>query len=111
MKVCGCGETDQSKFYKTASSCRECHRKWVRDHRLRKLGLSREDYDAALAAQGGGCAICWKAETGVRSHHVDHDHATGRFRGILCARCNQVLGRVGDDIVVLRNMLAYLQRH
>ena len=54
--------------------------------------------------QGGTCAIC-RTKPAV---HVDHDHATGRVRGILCFACNRGLGKVGDSVEVLRAMIAYL---
>ncbi len=67
-----------------------------RDHLKRKFGLTLEDYDALLAAQHGGCAICGDppAKTAL---HVDHDHETGVVRGLLCFRCNAAIGNLRDD--------------
>lgn len=59
------------------------HRKVVRE-------LSAADYEALLALQGGGCAICG-ATPKTRRLHVDHDHKTMRVRGLLCHRCNRAL--------------------
>jgi hypothetical protein len=70
-------------------------------------GLTVEDYNARLVAQGGVCAICGKTEKGYL--RVDHDHATGRVRGLLCNYCNAALGQVQDNIAVLENMIAYLR--
>lgn len=53
--------------------------------------MSIADYDALLAAQGGRCAICG-ARPGRRNLAVDHDHATGKVRGLLCTTCNVKLG-------------------
>ena len=58
--------------------------------RRRQLGLSVEDYDAMLAAQGGVCAICGNPPK-TRRLDVDHDHKTGKVRGLLCHRCNRAL--------------------
>jgi hypothetical protein len=58
--------------------------------RAKQLGVSDEDYAAMLEAQGGGCAICG-AKPKTRRLHVDHDHATGKVRGLLCHRCNRAL--------------------
>jgi len=58
--------------------------------RARQLGVTDEAYEALLEAQGGGCAICG-AKPKTRRLHVDHDHATGKVRGLLCHRCNRAL--------------------
>jgi hypothetical protein len=68
----------------------------------RRFGLTTEEYDALLAAQGGGCAICGRTpEENGRRLPVDHDHACcpdrsrtcGRcIRGLLCTPCNNRLG-------------------
>lgn len=68
---------------------------YERDRKLRRrYGLGLRDRDALLAGQGGGCAICGKQDGEGRRHrlHVDHDHATGRVRGLLCYHCNAGLG-------------------
>lgn len=58
--------------------------------RRKALGLSLDDYEALLKAQGGGCAICGAAPK-TRRLHVDHDHKTGKVRGLLCFKCNRAL--------------------
>jgi Recombination endonuclease VII len=58
--------------------------------RARALGVTDEEYARLLAAQGGHCALC-PNEPKTRRLHVDHDHATGRVRGLLCHRCNRNL--------------------
>lgn len=55
-----------------------------------ELGVTDAEYARLLAAQGGGCAICG-AKPKTRRLHVDHDHATGWVRGLLCHRCNRNL--------------------
>ncbi len=66
------------------------------------------------AAQGGVCAICGLPETRVVKGKlnrlaVDHDHTTGRVRGLLCFRCNTCLGRFEDNVELLRAAEAYLE--
>ncbi|MCX4993427.1 endonuclease domain-containing protein [Streptomyces sp. NBC_00568] len=59
---------------------------------LSTYGLTEEEYDVMLAAQGGGCAMCGKVCRTGRQLAVDHDHLSGRVRGLLCVACNQALG-------------------
>lgn len=61
-----------------------------RTNRAKLLGVDDATYAAMLAAQGGHCAIC-PSEPATRRLHVDHDHATGEVRGLLCFRCNRWL--------------------
>jgi hypothetical protein len=81
-------------------------------HLLRKYGITVQDYDRMLAAQGGGCAICGKRpdeQTRYRAFlHVDHCHDTGRVRGLLCDQHNLLLGRWEHDPYLLRRAAAYL---
>jgi len=74
-------------------------------------GISQEDFDAMLTAQGGKCAICGTAEWRGRHNrpHVDHCHATKAFRGILCDFCNRGLGIFEDDPARLRAAANYLE--
>lgn len=80
---------------------------------MKKYGITVADYEARLAAQSGACAICrssfnvHRGTTAVRLA-VDHDHVTGRVRGLLCSRCNTGLGLFGDNPTLLRDAIAYL---
>src|SRR6266496_2487695 len=73
--------------------------RWLKDY-----GLTPEEFDTLLASQDGRCAIC-RSETPKSRRNgtwcVDHDHETGRIRGLLCTACNRALGLFGDDLVVL----------
>lgn len=80
-----------------------------------KYGLTTDDYDKMLANQGSVCAICRNPETGVDRRTgklwplaVDHDHATGKVRGLLCRRCNQVIGTMEDRVDLMHAAIAYL---
>lgn len=75
-------------------------------------GLTREQWHEILANQGGRCAICLTEEPKGRGQwHVDHDHATGKVRGLLCARCNRGLGLFSDSLALLRATVSYLETH
>jgi len=64
-------------------------------HTLRKYGVSLADYDAMLVAQNGACAVCKSPAS--KTLDIDHDHASGRVRGLLCTSCNRMIGHAGDD--------------
>lgn len=72
-------------------------------------GLTRDEL-AAMLAQHSVCAICGTANWGRKGPVVDHDHTTGRVRGILCGHCNMGLGRFRDNPDTLRMALEYLSR-
>lgn len=69
-------------------------------------GLTADQYEALLAAQGGACAIC----RGVRRYrlNVDHDHRSGLVRGLLCRRCNKLLRDARDNVELLCDAANYL---
>jgi|SRR3972149_5086974 len=70
-------------------------------------GLTPQNYADLLQSQGGVCAVCGNDDPRFRLS-VDHDHATGRVRGLLCNTCNRAMGLFGDDSVRLRRAIAYL---
>lgn len=79
----------------------------TRDYHLRqRYGVTREVFDALVDRQGGVCAVCRQAEP----VHVDHDHVSGRVRGVLCFNCNGGLGQFKDRADVLRSAIDYLER-
>ena len=100
-----------------AGHCKACCRakydpEKFRDYQLRrKYGISAVEFDALLAAQGGGCAICSVAvNQDANSLAVDHCHTTGVVRGILCGRCNKALGLFQDDPTLLERAVIYLRK-
>ena len=74
-------------------------------HLKRRYGTTAEGADAMLEAQGGLCAICQVAP----AVHVDHDHATGAVRALLCFTCNGGLGQFRDDPYLLRVAAFYVE--
>lgn len=80
------------------------------------FGISLDAYNAMFAAQGGVCAICSQPETHKRNGKlkalaVDHDHGTGKIRGLLCSDCNTGIGKLKDSVNVLFNAIEYLRSH
>ena len=85
-----------------------------RAQNLKRLyGITLQDYDNMLASQGGGCAICGSKSPGkrFRHFHVDHSHATGKIRGLLCAACNAGIGHLKDSLDLLERAMRYLDAH
>lgn len=107
-----------SEFYKNRAKydgyqgfCKTCHAKRSRDWKeidlKRKYDMGNDDYQSFLEAQGGRCAICGEVP-GDTSLAVDHDHETGKVRGLLCFKCNTALGMLGDSREMLLEAAAYL---
>lgn len=101
------------------SYCRPCQRMKVAEsvkrrhgttrhyHLKRRYGLGADEVLAMLEAQGSLCLIC-RRQMSVEMAHVDHDHVTGRVRGILCFGCNGGMGQFADDPQVLVRAARYL---
>jgi hypothetical protein len=85
--------------------------------------MTPEQYESILAFQGGACYICQRAKGKTRALAVDHDHALARarcehphnesceqcWRGLLCGKCNDMLGHARDDIALFVRAIRYLQ--
>ena len=91
---------EKRRYAKTATATRE-------RHLLRKYGISLVEYDALFAEQGGGCKICGRQQE--KALDVDHCHATGTVRGLLCGNCNRMIGYGRDDSAILRAAADYLE--
>lgn len=90
--------------------CKKC-RKRLRDRNLEKrYSITASVYDDLLEAQGGKCAAC-KRPPGRRRLSVDHNHATGEVRGLLCDSCNRALGFLKDSPEIIRRLAEYSTRH
>ena len=84
----------------------------VRAMNLKKYGLTPEQYEDMHERQNGQCASCGEPERGRNQYGplrlaVDHDHATGVVRGLLCMRCNRALGMLGDSAITIQRLLSY----
>jgi hypothetical protein len=108
---------------------KEIHRQgtknWYRDNpdkaksqRLKQYGLDLDGYNALRKKQKYCCAVCKKheedvsqgrAKTPATALHVDHDHVTGKVRGLLCTNCNTILGKCYDDVKILEQAVNYLK--
>lgn len=94
--------------------CDDCRQAQATSNRralLRQFGLTPESYDRMFQEQGGLCAICRLEGSGQLSGRlmaVDHCHATGKVRGLLCQRCNHAIGLLHDDPDRAMALAAYL---
>ncbi len=82
------------------------------NQRMRKYGITANDYHRILEEQGGGCAICGVKNSGDRKEsrlHVDHCHDTGKVRGVLCSNCNLGIGKFKHDSEILIKAAMYLR--
>jgi hypothetical protein len=93
--------------------------KLTRKYALRAAyGITPEEYDAMYERQDGRCGICgdrkysWQPGLGVKGRSpflvVDHDHETGRVRGLLCTRCNIGIGQFREDPAIMRTAIQYV---
>lgn len=132
MKKCwACGETkplddfgaNRSKSDGRSTECRSCVRrlsaeryrrnpeKYRADELRRRYGITPDEYDDILADQGGACACCGASDAGHHgTFHVDHEHSTGKVRGLLCSNCNTGIGKLGDDLPGVLRAVNYLLR-
>jgi hypothetical protein len=131
MKHCnGCSTSkDDSEFWKSQSLCIVCTKerqktRWasrspkrrLEQHLKHKYGVTHEEFYATWTSQGGKCAICLSElpdlmvyENRRRGYAIDHNHETGKFRGILCINCNSMLGMAKDSPRILAKAIGYLE--
>lgn len=88
----------------------------IKTHMKRTYGLTIEDYNLMLEKQNGKCLICngqeiHKAQGKRHNLSVDHCHATGKVRGLLCKSCNQALGLFKENIECLKKAISYLENN
>ena len=134
MKYCpSCGKTKSDKAFAKnrsrknglSSHCKACHsdRYYKLDAETNKryqlkryYGITFEEYEGIYQDQNGDCAICGKSVTllGTRNvkdgAHVDHDHATGSIRGLLCHNCNAGIGYLRDSTDLMSRAIDYLDK-
>ena len=120
-----CGQTkpltdfvrNRSKSSGYGDYCKPCHNTISRTnhekhhgttrqfHLRRRYNLDSVSVEWLILQQDGVCAVCRTGEP----EHVDHDHATGRVRGILCFNCNRGLAKFFDDPALLENAITYMK--
>jgi hypothetical protein len=84
----------------------------LENHRLkRKYGIALSDKQKMFDEQKGLCAICTRPFRSLKSSCVDHSHATGRVRKLLCKPCNTYLGVIKENPKVAARLIEYIEGH
>lgn len=103
---------NKDQWNKTGKAWKKANPGAMKKYRLRKYGLTLEQYEALVKKQDGRCAIC---DTATPAKHgswcIDHDHETNKMRGLLCLKCNAGLGSFDDSPANLLAAERYLQLH
>lgn len=113
-QVCSnCGELkDDTLYWKNKSRLNGLHSKCIvcmrASARLQKYGIVRDAYEELLKKQNYSCAIC-RISGDDETLAVDHDHATGKVRGLLCGHCNKAIGMLRDSVTNLQRAIWYLE--
>lgn len=119
-----CGEEFETLAIKIRAGkekfcCKECYDKYKKEHsynpkernilyqKKSKYGLTEPEYKNLFQTQGNKCLICGDSFESTKAF-VDHDHKTGKVRGLLCTRCNTLLGMSRDNPDILVNAIKYL---
>lgn len=108
-----CKECDKRRAAERRERMGQAHVDYMKNFDLRKkYGIGLEQFNQMFAKQSGCCAICGRHQTEfVKGLAVDHDHATGAIRQLLCVNCNHGLGCFMDSIGLLHKAVEYLQTH
>lgn len=114
-KSCGCQQYPKGELSANWKHGRSQTKEYDLElHMKRTYGMSFKDYEEMLFAQDGKCAIC-KAEPPKDQHktrlNIDHCHASGKVRGLLCDCCNRALGLMRDNTELLQKAIQYLNKN
>lgn len=105
------------------SLCKSCQSEYAKEYRTKRIeanpnyhvekhwktyGISSEQYDEMLKNQQGKCAICQQESN--RKLCIDHNHETDEVRGLLCYKCNSILGLLNDDFHYIWKVYEYLKQ-
>ena len=107
----------KNRYFDYGYVCKQCRREHARRNSTIIYGITMNDYNDILLKQGGGCAICGKMEQIVLKENgkstrlsIDHNHSTGKVRGILCRKCNMGIGQFNEDVILLTKAVEYLKQ-
>jgi 5-methylcytosine-specific restriction endonuclease McrA len=105
-------QANKARCVRLVATYRKNNKRKVMGHKLwQKYRLPLEAWDKMLIDQCGLCGICSKPMTGPKDPAVDHDHKTGKIRGLTHDNCNRAIGLMGDDPEALLSGAKYLLDH
>lgn len=93
-----CAVPNCGRAVRNALVCTACLKK------VHRYGITREEL---IALDQTHCQVCGTSD----NVYIDHDHATGKFRGVLCRECNSALGQMHDDPALIRRLAEYVEAH
>lgn len=105
---------DQSRKGRPRRWCKSCESEHTRNRLLlKRYGITLTEYHVLYAKQNGACGVCGAKyeSSGLGGLVVDHDHATGAVRGLLCQNCNKFLGLALDSTELLQKGIEYINKH
>ncbi len=76
-----------------------------------KYRISEKDFERMFRSQNGACAICESVSLSGKRLHIDHNHVTGKVRGLLCQPCNHMIGNAKEAMIILYKAADYLEKH
>lgn len=99
-----------SKEYREKRKDNPIYTKAKRKHKVKKYGLSEQDYKSLIEKHNNQCAICGLKQSDTwRLLSIDHNHETNKVRGLLCSNCNLGLGYFKDNIELLKGAIEYVK--
>jgi hypothetical protein len=107
-------------YKKNRESLLEKNKVWHKNHKkernerrlsyeIETYGITQEEYNSMVLIQNGVCAIC-KLPPSKKRLSIDHNHETGKIRGLLCSRCNLAIGGFRDSAQLLREAANYIEK-
>ncbi len=85
---------------------------YIDQHLKYRYNVSTTEYNDMFDAQKGKCIICGTHQSNLkRSLSIDHSHKTNKVRGLLCTKCNLILGLADDNVNLLQNAIKYLENN
>jgi hypothetical protein len=111
-KAGGCKKCREKRALELKFKDHDKHKRRLRNNRLKmRYGLTLDEFNQMLQSQGNCCAICMTVTPNGVGFVVDHNHETGKTRGILCPLCNKGLGYFGDTPEKFERAYTYIKNN